>query len=486
MQMLLGWIFLAVFVTIIVLISLGKLEESIAALLGGSFMGLVLMFYEGVSFEKIIEFANFKVLLAFLGIMIIVQISIESGIFHLIAIKAVKMSKSDPLKLFIVLNFMAAIIALFISALAAIIIIGSLTIMIAKTLKTDPEPYMISEAIMVDIGSLGLMFSFPAIIMTQIVHLDILFFLEYTFPFMLFAAPLSIIFLNKKLSMYIKPVSERRKLLLMEFDEWSLVPSKRAFYSTGIMLSIILILMLTIQMLYIVAFIGSLIMLFISGLDPEEVFEKLPWNQVFFIAGLSVMVEAINHEGVLAIVGEALANAFSENILLLLIVILWVTGILSGIIDNIPVVLTFIPIIKTIAVISNISEETLFIFWAALLIAAVIGGDFQTYGSSSAILAKGITESSGYRFSTSLFFKIGREWTLLNLSLGTIYITVLYFREALISKIGLLFYLLLFIPGIFMMAYIIFKELGVKRDKLETFLKRILTIRDKFSKLRKK
>ena len=426
MQMLLGWIFLAVFVTIIILISIGKVEESIAALLGGSFMGLILMFYEGVPFEKIIEFANFKVLLAFLGIMIIVQISIESGIFHLIAIKAVKMTKSDPLKLFIVLNFMAAMIALFISALAAIIIIGSLTIMVAKTLKTDPEPYMISEAIMVDIGALGLMFSFPAIIMTQLVQLDLIFFLEYTLPFTLFAVPLSIIFLYKRLSTYIKPVSERRKILLMEFDEWSLVPSKRAFYTTGIMLTIILILMLTIQMLYIVAFIGSLIMLFISGLDPEEVFEKLPWNQVFFIAGLSVMVEAINHEGVLEVIGEVLAETFGQNLLLLLIVILWVASLLSGAIDNIPVVLTFVPIIQTIALIKGIPESDLFIFWATLLIATNVGGNIQTYGSSTTILAKGITEASKYKFSTSLFFKIGREWTISHLIIGTLYIVVLY------------------------------------------------------------
>jgi len=464
--MALGWIFFALLIAIIMLISLGKVEESIASLLGASFVSIILMFYRGLSFNKILEFANIKILITLLGIMIIVQISIRSGLFHFLALKAVKLTRGDPIKLFVILNLISALMSIFISAVATIIIMGSLTITIAKILKTDPEPYMISEGIIVDIGSIGLMFAFPSIVLIQLVSLDALFFIENTLPYTLFNISLSIFFLKWMLVPYIKPVSEKRKILLLEFDEWTFVPSKRALYSTGIMLVIIISLMMyATHMIHHIALVGSMIMLLISGLNPDEIFERILWTQIFFIAGLSVMVEAINYEGVLRAFGEALSNMFGENMLLLLVVILWTAGILGSIIDDVPIVLTMIPIVQTVALINNIPPEQLYPFWTALLI-GTLGGNFQVYGSTPSMLSKGITEQFGYKYDTSLFFRVGSRLTLIQLSIGSIYVIFISFKQLIMSKIGLLYYAILFAPGIIGMLLIITKELGLIQKRI--------------------
>lgn len=476
---LIGLSTIVIFVAIIVLASLEKLEKSILALIGITLIYLIFSTFEHLTFKDIIEFIDFTVLVTILGFMIIVEASKGSGLFHFVSLRTVKLSKGDPYILFIILCTITAIMATFLTAMATMIIIGTLTITITRMLKIDPAPYILAEAIIVDVGGMTLPFSQIAnIIISQTVGLSLIFFVINILPFVLLSFVYTIWFLFRRLKRNIGLVDPRRKMLIMEVNEWIFVPDMKVFKRSAIIFGMIIVALVTIPQIFIVALVGAIVFLIASGVKTEEIFSHIDWNTLIFFTGLYVIVGAMEHKGILHEAGVALGQLTMGNIFVSSILILWVVGVLSGLIDNVAIALSFIPIIYAMGEVSNLGP-LIQILWIAMLFGTNLGGNLFPYGSPTTILAMGLSKKHGTTFDMKTFMKLGSTWGIGNLIIATIYLAAKLYAETYLSSI---YFYALFYPIIFigLILFIIIIE-GINLSDIARYLK---FIGEKFSRLR--
>ena len=460
---LVGLSILLIFLAVIISASLEKTDKVVAAITGGIAVYLILSIIEGLSFEEITHFIDFRVLLTIFGFMIIVEASKESGIFHFISIRAIKLSRGDPIFLFIILCIMTAILAMFITAMAAIIIIGTLTITISRVLKIDPTPLLLAEAIIVDVG--GMLFPFssiPNIIIAQEAELSVSFFFFNTLPFVLMSLMFSTWFLLRELRMKIGYVDPLRRMLVLEVNEWIFIPDVKIFQKSAVLFISIIIALIVIPQTYLVAIIGALLFLVISGLKVEDVIKGIDWGTLIFFSGIYIIVGAMEHKGLLREAGIFLGKISMGNPILGSLMILWVVGLLSSIVDNVAIAIAFIPIIRAMAETAGLGP-LIEIFWLALILGTNLGGNILPYGAPTTILAMGIGHRYGRSFEPREFVKIGSRWGIYNLALATGYLMLRLITSILIELVGLLLLTVIITLAITLLALVIIeKKIGLK------------------------
>jgi Na+/H+ antiporter NhaD/arsenite permease-like protein len=164
--------------------------------------------------------------------------------------------------------------------------------------------------------------------------------------------------------------------------------------------------------------------------DVEEAFDSVEWATIFFFVGLFALVGGLQASGVI----EGMAKLFLEwtnyEVKSTAVVILWVSGIASGFIDNIPFVATMIPLIESMAQDLNLAVDSPQIntLWWSLALGACLGGNMTIIGASANVIVAGLASREGHSFSYWEFLKIGFPITMVSLVLAHLYI---YFRYLL-------------------------------------------------------
>ncbi|MHA1617513.1 MAG: SLC13 family permease [Candidatus Njordarchaeales archaeon] len=461
---LIGIIILAIFATVIIIATLEKMNRAVISLLGAIVVHALLVLYHGLSPEEILQFIDYRVLIAIIGISIIVEVTRESGLFQYIAIKAVKLSKGEPIPLLIILCLMSYALATVATAIVAIIIMGTLTIAISRILRIDPVPYLIAEAIVVDVGGMTLLFSsIPNIILSQSVGLGLDVFIKYAAPFSIVSLTISIVIIYSKFRYTLDQPDELRKMLLLEFDEWALVRNRSVFYRSAVLFSLVIMGLLLYRDIAFVAITGAALMLAITGIEVDEVLKRVDWETILFFSGLFVIVGGLEHEGLLEALGHSLGELTGGNLLFAMLLTLWLVGILSGVIDNVPIVLAFIPVINALIKTSGASNFAE-ILWVTMILATNLGGNFLPYGAPTTVLAMGIGRKAGKSFRAKDFIKIGPIWTLSNLVVATFYLLGIVSMSYIIEKIGFVpLILLLTSLGTAIILITVYKFVGFDR-----------------------
>ncbi len=427
----------ALFVIIIVLASLEKVDKAVLALIGIILTYLILNFSEAIGFNEIFHFIDYKVLITIFGFMVIVEASRESGLFQFVSMRTVKLSGGEPVQLFITLCVITTIMAMFMTAMATMIIVGTLTITIARMLKIDPSPYLLAEAIIVDVGGMALPFSqIGNIIISQGVGLSLIFFVINVMPFVLISFIFSIWYLSRSLKGKLGIVDPLRKMLILEANEWILVPDINVFKRSIFIFAGVIFGLIIFPEIYIVAVAGATVFLLASGVHPEDVLKRIDWATLIFFTALYIIVGAMEHKGLLHEVGVALGNLTGGEITFASIFVLWIVGLLSCAVDNVAIAIAFIPIVKSMAEASGLGP-LINILWISMILGTNLGGNILPYGSPTTILAMGVSKKHGYSFSVSDFFKLGSVWGFSNLALASIYIVLRLYISILVQKIGM-------------------------------------------------
>ncbi len=425
------------FVTIIVLASLEKVDKAVLALIGIISTYIILGVSESIEFNEIFHFIDFKVLLTIFGFMVIVEASRESGLFQFISMRTVKLSGGEPIQLFIIICVITTVMSMFMTAMATMIIIGTLTITISRMLKIDPSPYLLAEAIIVDVGGMALPFSqIGNIIISQGVGLSLIFFVVNILPFVFISFTFSLWYLLRNLKGRLGLVDPLRKMLILEANEWILVPDVTVFKRSIVIFSGIILGLILIPQIYLVAVGGATLFLLASGVHPDEILKRIDWATLLFFTALYIIVGAMEHKGLLHEVGVALGSITGGDIAFASIFILWVVGLLSCAVDNVAIAIAFIPIIKSMAEASGLGE-LISILWIAMILGTNLGGNILPYGAPTTILAMGVSKKHGYSFSMRDFFKLGSVWGISNLILASLYILLRLYLAILLQKTGI-------------------------------------------------
>ncbi len=412
---------LAIFLVLYIIISVELINKTVIALFGAS----VYLVLKIIGEEEAFRIIDWNVIFLLVSMMIIVGITKKTGLFQFIAIKAAKFAKGEPVKILVLLSLICAVFSAFLDNVTTVLIIVPVTILIAVELGISPVPFVISIAIASNIGGAATLIGDPPNIMIgSSSGLDFMQFLLNLGPAilicMVFFVLLEILIFRKKLR-----VSTERKARIMEFDESKTLENKPllvkclsvlALVITGFLLHGVLNLEAS-----VIAMFGASLLLLITGVnDVDEVLKDIEWGTIFFFVGLFILVGGLVETGAIKIAAQYVLNLTKGDIRSTSILIVWVSGIFSAFVDNIPYVATMIPLVQDIG--NTLGSEAIIPVWWSLALGSCLGGNGTLVGASANVVSAGIAGKSGYKISFIEFTKYGFIFMIITLIITTVYV----------------------------------------------------------------
>lgn len=224
-------------------------------------------------------------------------------------------------------------------------------------------------------------------------------------------------------------VSKRTRVKIRRFNEREAIKDWKLMYRSLIVLGIVIIAFLFHHQLGMgtasVALAGAGLLLLISEAQPDQVFREIEWSTIFFFAGLFVLVGGLEKVGIIDWMARATLNITRGHYIMTTLFLLWISALVSTVIDNVPFVATMIPIIKAIdqAAGAGIQVEP---FWWALSLGACLGGNGSLVGASANLVVAGIAEKYNYRIDFKSYFKTGFPVMIISIVIATIYMYIRY------------------------------------------------------------
>jgi len=323
-----------------------------------AFFGAVLLvLWKIIDLEFAFESIDFHTIALLIGMMIIVNILKRTGVFQYVAIRSAKLAKGDPWRILITLSAITAVSSALLDNVTTVLLIAPVTLVLTETLHIDPIPFMITQILAANIGGTATLIGDPPNIMIGsatglgfmdfIVNLLPVVIVIYIFTFLIVKK----IYKSKLL------VKDELKLNIMEFDENLALTDKKLLVKSLSVLSITIAGFALHQFVGLetatVALTGAATLLLISKVDPEEIFHDIEWLTIFFFVFLFILVGSLEKVGVIDLIAKSVINITKGNLIFTTFLILWVSGILSAFLDNIPFVATMIPLIKSIGALSS-------------------------------------------------------------------------------------------------------------------------------------
>ncbi len=412
-----------IFVISYVAIVSEKINRTTVALIGGS---LTILFHV-LSQEEALEHIDFNTIGLLIGMMVLVTIIKQTGVFQYLAIKTAKISKGNPLVIITYFAIITAVASGLLDNVTTILLIVPVTLVISDTLDITPIPFIITEILAANIGGAATLIGDPPNIMIgSFTGFSFLDFVIQLGPLMVvvFIVTLIILKLIYRGSMV---VSEENKKKVLSMDENKAITNKSLLIKSGIVLTLVIIGFSTAEFIGIesatIAILGGATLLLLSKLEPDEILVEVEWGTIFFFAGLFVLVGGLQSVGVISILAEKMLEITDGDINITTYLVLWMSAILSSFLDNIPYVATMIPMVDEMEHLSSFDFQPV---WWALAIGACLGGNGTIIGASANVVAKGITERSNHKISFIGYMKIAYPLMLLSIVISTIYLTLFY------------------------------------------------------------
>lgn len=412
-----------IFMISYILIFSGRLERTSAALLGLFIMVSIGYIFGFFRFEELLYHVDWDVVILLFGMMTYVGLMAKTGFFKYIGIEAIKLSRGKPWLIFLYLSLITTFVSMIIDNVTTILLVIPITVEIAEMLDINPVPIMLGEAILSDIGGVGTMIGDPPNIMiasaSSYTFND---FIIHLFPQVLTALFVSALLGRVVYSKWLK-VESKNVEELMKISPSRYIENKRKMrYYLYVLFGMILLFSTESYTGISSAFIalaGGIIALIISAEEPKEAFKVVEWSTLVFFIALFALVGGLQETGVLRELANGLAS-ISSNVLLTSIMILWITGLSSSFVDNIPITAAFIPVIFSLSM-----EYNSGLLWWALAMGVGMGGNITPIGSSANVITVSLSKRYGYEITNKDWLKFGTLTGVASMSVCTLFLLVM-------------------------------------------------------------
>lgn len=428
-------IFLSAFILILayVFIAIEKIPKVTIALLGAAiviFSGLVSqdkIAEEGLNELYFINFVDFNVIFLLVSMMIIVNITTRSGVFTWLAIELLKLTKGKPLFVFIALSFFTAILSAFLDNVTTVILVMPITFVVAKQLDLNPIPLLVSEIFSSNIGGTTTLIGDPPnIIIGSVAGFSFMDFIRELALICLVIMVAVIAFLFLCFKQQLQTTKEKMDSIATIDNSKTITDfklMKRSLFVLGLVILGFLTHDITHISTSIIAFIGAAILLLFE--NPEETFRDVEWNTIFFFIGLFIIIGAFEAADGIKLMADWLLKVTAGSQEIASFVILWASGILSGVIDNIPYTATMAPMIHEIEL--QQSREFVLPMWWSLSLGACLGGNLTIIGAAANVIVSENAAKHGYQIPFLKFMKYGCVVVFISLALSSVYIYLRHF-----------------------------------------------------------
>lgn len=410
----------AVFLIVILLIITERVHRTAAAMAGA----MVLILTGVMSADKALSYIDFNTIGVLVGMMIFVAIVRRSGMFEYIAVRAAKAVHGDPWKIMVAFTLITAVLSAILDNVTTVLLVGPMSIAIARMLKIDPVPFLMGQILASNVGGTATLIGDPPNVMIgSAAHLSFMDFLENT--------GFAVLFILVVLILLMKIVYEK-KIELGTVDTGAiekLDPSKsitnRALMKKGI---IVLICVIVGFMFHdklgiessVIALTAAAVMLIIGREDVNEAIQDVEWTTILFFMSLFVVVGGLTETGIIKELASKIIDATNGHPMVTMLVLLWASALLSSILDNIPFVATLIPLILAMQA-DGIDVTS---FWWAISLGACLGGNGTMIGASANVVLSDISTKHGYPITFKSYLKVGMPFMLLSIVISTVFLVV--------------------------------------------------------------
>ena len=411
-----------IFVITYALIATDRVDKTVAALIGGSLVVVLGVVGQEEAFGAI----DLNVIFLLTGMMIMAGILRRTGFFQWLAIRSVKVARGEPFRLLLVLSAVCAGLSAFLDNVTTVVLIAPVTIYVASVLRVSPMPFLIAEILASNIGGTATLIGDPPnILIGSAAGLGFDDFLIHMAPaaaivFVLFLV-MCRVFFRKGLSVHAEVVEA-----VLALDEREVLSDRPLLMRSLAVIGLTLVGFLFARPLGLeagaIALLGAALLTLISRLPAEKVLEDVEWSTLFFFVGLFMLVEAVVDVGIVDAVADALVTLTGGDPTVTTLGLIWLSGIASAIIDNIPYTATMIPVVKELGA-SGIPIEPL---WWALALGACLGGNATIVGASANVVVANLAGRAGEPITFGSFLRYGVPVTVMSLIVATVYVYARY------------------------------------------------------------
>lgn len=409
-----------IFIFVMIAIITEKINRTVAAV-GGALLMIILNI---ISLDNAIGHIDFNTIGVLIGMMLVVSVVKNSGLFEYIAIWTAKKSKGDPWIIMVCFMIITAVLSAILDNVTTVLLIGPMTIVITQLLKLNPIPYLITQIIASNVGGTSTLIGDPPNIMigsaAGLGFSDFLINLGPVVIVLLFVMIICFKYIYKDTLI----VDEIYKENIMRLDENKAIKDKPLLIKSLVVITLILFGFMFHNVIHIdscvVALSGATIMLLIGGQDVEVILSEIEWSTIGFFAGLFVVVGGLSEVGIISELATIIIEGTNGNLIFTMIIILWISAIISSFLDNIPFVATLIPLILTIKA-QGIDVTAL---WWATSLGACLGGNGTLIGASANVVLASVGEKHGHPITYKEYFKIGFPLMILSIIISTVYMLI--------------------------------------------------------------
>jgi Na+/H+ antiporter NhaD/arsenite permease-like protein len=422
-----------VFVVAFVLIATDRLNKTLVALGGATAMFLLPVINSHEVFYSEETGVDWDVIFLLLGMMIIVSVVRQTGVFEYVAIWSAKRAKGSPLRIMILLLLVTAIGSAFLDNVTTVLLIAPVTLLVCERLGISPIPFLLAEAFAANIGGAATLVGDPtSMIIGTAADLSFVSFLSNMAPAVILVL-CALVALVPRLFPEAFIVDSERIADVMALDEREAIRNHRLLIQCGLVLVGVFAGFVAHKQIHmepsLVAMTGAGILIVISRLGREFYLSSVEWETLLFFAGLFVMVGALVRTGVMDKLAHAASHAIGTNALVTTMVILGVSFLISGVVDNVPYAATMTPIVGQLT--SSMHQlHNHDVLWWGLILGTVLGGNLTALGASANVVIIGIAKRAGNPISFWEFTRKGAVVTATSLAISVGYLWVRYFLLA--------------------------------------------------------
>ncbi|QHT61375.1 ArsB/NhaD family transporter [Paenibacillus lycopersici] len=402
-----------------------KIHRTIVAMLGG----LLVVLSGIVDQATVLRHIDFNTLGLLIGMMIIVSVTADTGLFRFIAIWAAKRAKGKPVRIMVALTVITAVGSAFLDNVTTVLLMVPVTFSITRQLRITPIPFLMAEIIASNVGGTATLIGDPPNIMIGSAVKELTFgaFIANLTPIVIIIMaayiPLFVLLFRKQMR-----AEPERIRAIMELEQAGLITDVKLLVKCLAVLGVTIAGFFLHQIIHAesaaIALSGAFILLLLTGeRHMEEAFGKVEWMTIFFFIGLFSLVAGLVETGVIADLAARAIELTGGDVAATSMLILWLSAVASAFLDNIPFVATMIPMIQEMG---NMGVDNLEPLWWSLALGACLGGNGTLIGASANLITAGLSAKEGYPIRFMAYMKIAFPLMLLSIILSSAYVYVRY------------------------------------------------------------
>ena len=416
-----------IFIFMYMVIVSEKIHRTVAAMLGAVSMVLLGI----LSQETALHHVDFNTLGLLVGMMVLVGVTSHTGLFDYVAIKAAKVAKAEPKRILIYLALITAVFSAFLDNVTTVLLMVPVTFSITQKLHLKVMPFLLTQIIASNIGGTATLIGDPPNIMigSAVKELTFVAFIDNLAPIAILNLILVILIMEViyKKGFHTTPELQAE---LMAMNEKKSLKDHKLLKKSLFVLTLVILGFFTHAITHIessmIALAGGFLLLLLAGGSHhlvESSMKAVEWATIFFFIGLFIAVGGLIETGIIGSLASKAVELTGGDVTATSLLVLWLSALVSAVLDNIPFVATMIPLIQNMGAMGIDNLEPI---WWSLALGACLGGNGTLVGASANLIVAGMAAERGVKITFINYLKIGFPLMILTIITSTVYVYIRY------------------------------------------------------------